>query len=147
VAPDFNLWANSENILSFIPLPSLSSIIHQVSPLPNRGGPSLFPSFTSLKIHGDLKFQTREGIKIGSKRISQGPSSQSPSSSLNSSRVLLSKGIQIFVLPDLLTWCKDLNPLVEHLLRSPRRHTYRSIRFRWTHYENPRFGVGRPSPV
>jgi hypothetical protein len=38
-------------------------------------------------------------------------------------------------------------PLVEHLLRSPRRHTYRSIRFRWTHCEKPRFGVGRPSPV
>jgi hypothetical protein len=38
-------------------------------------------------------------------------------------------------------------PLVYHLLRSPRRHTYRSIRFRWTHCENPRFGVGRPSPV
>jgi hypothetical protein len=56
-----------------------------------------------------LKFQTREDIKIGSKRISQGPSSYSPSSSLDSSRVLLSKGIQIFVFPDLLTWCKDLN--------------------------------------
>jgi hypothetical protein len=38
-------------------------------------------------------------------------------------------------------------PLVEHLLRSPRRHTYRSIRFRWIYYENPRFGVGQPSPV
>jgi hypothetical protein len=38
-------------------------------------------------------------------------------------------------------------PLVEHLLRSPRGHTYRSIRFRWTHCENPRFGVGRPTPV
>jgi hypothetical protein len=31
-------------------------------------------------------------------------------------------------------------PLVEHLLRSSRGHTYRSIRFRWTHCENPRFG-------
>jgi hypothetical protein len=38
-------------------------------------------------------------------------------------------------------------PLVYHLLRTPRRHTYRSIKFRWTHCENPRFGVGRPSPV
>jgi hypothetical protein len=38
-------------------------------------------------------------------------------------------------------------PLVEHLLRSPRRHSYRSIKFRWPHCENPRFGVGRPSPV
>jgi hypothetical protein len=38
-------------------------------------------------------------------------------------------------------------PLVELLLRSPRRHTYRSTRFCWTHCENPRFGVGRPSPV
>jgi hypothetical protein len=36
--------------------------------------------------------------------------------------------------------------LVKHLLRSPRRHTYRSIRFRWTHCENPRFGVRQPSP-
>jgi hypothetical protein len=34
--PDFNPWANSENILSFTPLPSLSSIIHQYSPHPNR---------------------------------------------------------------------------------------------------------------
>jgi hypothetical protein len=38
-------------------------------------------------------------------------------------------------------------PLVEHLLRSSRRHTYRSIMFRWTHCENPRFGGGRPPPV
>jgi hypothetical protein len=38
-------------------------------------------------------------------------------------------------------------PLVEHLLRSPRSYTYRSIRFLWTHCENPRFGVGWPSPV
>jgi hypothetical protein len=38
-------------------------------------------------------------------------------------------------------------PLVEHLLRSSRRHSYWSIRFRWTHCENTRFGVGRPSPV
>jgi hypothetical protein len=38
-------------------------------------------------------------------------------------------------------------PLVEHLLRSSNRDSYRSIRFCWTHYENPRFGVGRPSPV
>jgi hypothetical protein len=28
---------------------------------------------------------------------------------LDSSRVPLYKGIQIFILPDLLTWCKDLN--------------------------------------
>jgi hypothetical protein len=91
--------------------PSSFSLLHYSPGLtpPNHGGPSLFPSFTSLNIHGDLKFQTREGIKIGSKRISQGPSSHSPSSSLDSSWVLLSKGIQIFVLPDLLTWCKDLN--------------------------------------
>jgi hypothetical protein len=38
-------------------------------------------------------------------------------------------------------------PLVEHLMWSPRRHSYRSIRFRWTHCENQSFGVGRPSPV
>jgi hypothetical protein len=38
-------------------------------------------------------------------------------------------------------------PLVYHLLRTPRRHTYRAIKFHWTHCENPRFGVGRPSPV
>jgi hypothetical protein len=56
-----------------------------------------------------MKIQPRKDLKIGSKRISQGPSSLSPSSSLDSTRVLLSKGIQIFFLPDLLTWCKDLN--------------------------------------
>jgi hypothetical protein len=38
-------------------------------------------------------------------------------------------------------------PLVEHLLRSPRRHSYRSIAFCWTHCEKSRIGVGRPSPV
>jgi hypothetical protein len=38
-------------------------------------------------------------------------------------------------------------PLVYHLLRTPRRHTYRSIRFHWTHCKNPRFGVGRLSLV
>jgi hypothetical protein len=38
-------------------------------------------------------------------------------------------------------------PLVEHLLRSPRRHTYRSIRFRWTHCDKSRIGVGRSSPA
>jgi hypothetical protein len=31
-------------------------------------------------------------------------------------------------------------PLVEHRLRSPRSHTYRSIEFFWTHYENSRIG-------
>jgi hypothetical protein len=36
VTPDFNPWANNENILSFTPLSSLSSIIHQLSPCPNR---------------------------------------------------------------------------------------------------------------
>jgi hypothetical protein len=38
-------------------------------------------------------------------------------------------------------------PLVEHLLRSPRRHSYRSIAFCWTHCEKSQIGVGRPSPV
>jgi hypothetical protein len=37
-------------------------------------------------------------------------------------------------------------PLVYHLLRTPRRHTYKSIKSCWTHCENPRFGVGRSSP-
>jgi hypothetical protein len=37
------------------------------------------------------------------------PPSHSPSSSLDSSQILLSKGIQMFILPNLLTWCKDLN--------------------------------------
>jgi hypothetical protein len=37
-------------------------------------------------------------------------------------------------------------PLVYHLLRSPRRHTYRSIKFHWTHcglHRSDRW----PSPV
>jgi hypothetical protein len=106
--PDFNPWANSENILFY---PSLFSLLHY-SPaftLSNRGGPPLLVSFTYLKTHGDLKIQSRKDLNFGSKRISLGPSSLSPSSSLDSTRVLLSKGIQIFILPDLLTWCKDLN--------------------------------------
>jgi hypothetical protein len=37
--------------------------------------------------------------------------------------------------------------LENHLLKTPGRHTYRSIKFCWTHCENPRFGVGRSSPV
>jgi hypothetical protein len=31
-------------------------------------------------------------------------------------------------------------PLVEQLLRTPRRHTYRSVEFCWTQCENSRFG-------
>jgi hypothetical protein len=58
-----------------------------------------------------LKIQPREDLKIWSKRISQGPSSLSPSSFLDSTRVSLSKGIQTFLLPDLLSWCKVLNSL------------------------------------
>jgi hypothetical protein len=107
VTPDFNPWANSENILSFTPLSFLSSIMHQHSPFHTVEDPLL--SFTSLNPHGDLKTQPRERLKIGSKKISQGTSSLSPSSSLDRTRVLLSKGIQMFILPDLLTWCKDLN--------------------------------------
>jgi hypothetical protein len=38
-------------------------------------------------------------------------------------------------------------PLVEHLLRSPRRHSYRSIAFCWTHCEKSQIGVRRPLPV
>jgi hypothetical protein len=38
-------------------------------------------------------------------------------------------------------------PLVEHHLRTPRRHPYIPIAFRWTHYENSRFGVRRLAPV
>jgi hypothetical protein len=38
-------------------------------------------------------------------------------------------------------------PLVEHLLRSPRSHTYRSLDFCWTHCENSRIGGGRLAPV
>jgi hypothetical protein len=58
-----------------------------------------------------LKIQPRKGLKIASKRISQGPSSLSPSSFFDSTRVPLSKGIQTFLLPDLHTWCKVLNSL------------------------------------
>jgi hypothetical protein len=38
-------------------------------------------------------------------------------------------------------------PLVEHHLRTPRRHTYSSIDFCWTHCENSRFGGGRLAPI
>jgi hypothetical protein len=38
-------------------------------------------------------------------------------------------------------------PLVEHLMRSPRSHTYRSKDFCWTHCENSRIGGGQLAPV
>jgi hypothetical protein len=112
VTPDFNPWGHSKKNPSFYPSHSLSSIISPAFTLPNRGAPPLFLlSFTSLNSNGGLKIQPKKRLKFGSKRISQGPSSLSPSSSLDSTQDFLSKGIQIFFLPDLFTWCKDLNLL------------------------------------
>jgi hypothetical protein len=87
------------SLLSYSPAFTLSKTANSPPPL------SFNPPFP----HGDLKIQPRKRLKIGSKRISQGPSSLSHSSSLDSTQVPLSKGIQIFFLPDLFTWCKDLN--------------------------------------
>jgi hypothetical protein len=58
-------------ISSFLPLLLLSPPLFTRShPFPNRGGPSLLPSFTSLNSRGDVKIQPRERLKIGSKKIS-----------------------------------------------------------------------------
>jgi hypothetical protein len=109
VTPDFIPWGHSKRNPPFYP--SLFSLIHYSPALQFQTvkGPSLLLSSTSLNSNGVLKFQPRERLKIGRKRISQGPSSLSPWSSLDSTQVPLSKGIEIFFLLDLLTWCKDLN--------------------------------------
>jgi hypothetical protein len=68
VAPDFNPWANSEKNPLFYPLPSLSSIIHQLQPIQTvKASPLL--SLSPLPFpDGFLKIQPRERLKIGSKR-------------------------------------------------------------------------------
>jgi hypothetical protein len=98
-------WKESTLLPRFLLSPPLFTSFNPSKPW----RPSSLPSSTSLKTHRDLKIQLRESLKIGSKRISQGPSSLPPSSSLDSIQVLLSKGIQIFVFPDRFTPCKDLN--------------------------------------
>jgi hypothetical protein len=104
--------------------------------------------FTSLKTHGDLKIQPRKDLKIGSKRISQGPFSLPPFEFfgfLSSSS--LQRYSNLHFARSLYSVQRFQFPLVYHLLRTSRRHTYGSITFCWTHCEDPRYGVGRPSPV
>jgi hypothetical protein len=68
VAPDFNSWANSEKNQLFYPFllsPPLFASIHPIQTVK-----SISSHFFHLSLpHGDLKFQPRERLKIGSKRI------------------------------------------------------------------------------
>jgi hypothetical protein len=93
VVPDFNPWANSEKNQLFYLLPSLSSLIHQHSPPPKLWTPlllSLSLLFSPMEI---WSFNQGKGSRLEAKGSSKAPSLLSPSSSLDSSRVLLYKGI------------------------------------------------------
>jgi hypothetical protein len=130
VAPDFNPWANSENILSFTPF-----LLYP--PLFTRSHP----------------FQTVEAPPFSLSHLSQNPWRFEVSNKgrhqdwkqEDLSRPLFTIPLEFFgfLSSSSLQRYSNLHfarspymvqrfefPLVEHLLRSPRRHTYKSIRFR-----------------
>jgi hypothetical protein len=146
VTPNFNPWPNSENILSFTPLPSLSSIIHQVSTLSKSWRTLPSSLFHLSQLPWSCKDSTKGKTQGWKQKDLLKPLLTFPFEcfGFNSSSSLQRYSNLHFARSPYMVQSFEF-ALVEHLLRSPRRHTYRSIRFRWTHCENPRFGIGRPS--
>jgi hypothetical protein len=71
--PGCNPWANSKKNLLFYPLPSVSSIIHQDSPLPNRGSPSLSLLSPLSKPMEILRFNQEKTSRLEAKGSPKAP--------------------------------------------------------------------------
>jgi hypothetical protein len=132
----------------FYPSLSLSSIISPRLLLhPTRGHLFLLPLPPPHSLHGCLSFNHQKDRIRGGKDSPKAP----PLIPLRVLRIsfefLSQKLFKSSISWSLYSVQRFEFPWVEHHLRTPRRHPYRSIVFCWTHCENQIFGVGRPAPV
>jgi hypothetical protein len=147
VTPGVSPWGHSKRN-PFTPLPSLSSIIHHPTTASKPWTPPPSPLFHLSHNPWWFEVSTKEKPQDWKQKDLLRPLFTFPFVFLgfNSSSSLQRYSNLSFARSPHLVQSFEF-PLVEHLLRSPRRHSYRSIAFCWTHCEKSQIGFGRLSPV